>query len=94
MPFLPPSSAGSRDRAPSSNRFRIAAYLDPQVGLRGTWGRDTNLGVFFFIQAYFHVERNLDGARKKSQGIAQLSFCSYKAFLGAKKSSKGSSSLP
>jgi hypothetical protein len=53
-----------------------------------------NLGVFFFIQAYFHVERNLDGARKKSQGIAQLSFCSYKAFLGAKKSSKGSSSLP
>ncbi len=41
-PLLPPFSAGSRDRAPSSNRFRIAAYLDPQVGLQGTWGRDTN----------------------------------------------------
>jgi hypothetical protein len=39
-PLLPPSSAGSRDRAPSSNRFRIAAYLDPQVGLQGTWGCD------------------------------------------------------
>jgi len=40
-PLLPPpSSAGSRDRAPSSNRFRIAAYLDPQVGLQGTWERD------------------------------------------------------
>ncbi len=42
MPLLPPSSVGSRDRAPSSNRFRIAAYLDPQVGLQGTWGRDIN----------------------------------------------------
>jgi hypothetical protein len=39
-PLLPPSSAGSRDRAPSSNRFRIAAYLDPQVGLQGTWECD------------------------------------------------------
>ncbi len=40
MPLLAPSSAGSRDRALSSNRFRIAAYLDPQVGLQGTWERD------------------------------------------------------
>jgi hypothetical protein len=41
MPLLPPSSVGSRDRAPSSNRFRIAAYLDPQVGLQGTWECDS-----------------------------------------------------
>jgi hypothetical protein len=39
-PLLPPSSAGSRDRTPSSNSFRIAIYLDPQVGLLGTWERD------------------------------------------------------
>ncbi len=37
---LTPSSAGSRDRAPSSNSFRIATYLDLQVGLRGTWELD------------------------------------------------------
>jgi len=41
MPLSPLSSARSRDRAPSSNCFRIAAYLHPQVGLRGTWERDT-----------------------------------------------------
>ncbi len=35
------SSARSWDRAPSSNRFRIAAYLDPQVGPQGTWERVT-----------------------------------------------------
>ncbi len=40
-PLLPPSSAGSRDHAPSSNRFRIAAYLDPLVGLQRTWERDS-----------------------------------------------------
>jgi len=39
-PLLPPSSARSRDRAPSSNCFRIVAYLDPQVGLQGTWEHD------------------------------------------------------
>jgi hypothetical protein len=39
-PLSPLSSAGSRDRAPSSNSFRIAANLDPQVGLQGTWERD------------------------------------------------------
>ncbi|CAM6044223.1 unnamed protein product [Sphagnum compactum] len=33
----PPSSARSRERAPSSNSFRIATYLDPQVGPLGTW---------------------------------------------------------
>ncbi len=47
-PLLPPFSAGSRDRAPSSNRFRIAAYLDPQVGLQGTWGRDIIRGAEIF----------------------------------------------
>jgi len=39
-PFSPLSSARSQDRAPSSNRFRIAAYLDPQMGPQGTWERD------------------------------------------------------
>ncbi len=42
-PLSPLSSARSRDRAPSSNRFRIAPYFDPQVGLRGTWERDMAL---------------------------------------------------
>jgi hypothetical protein len=45
MPLSPPSSAGSRDRAPNSNRFRIAAYLDPQVGLQGTWGHDKPISI-------------------------------------------------
>jgi hypothetical protein len=40
MPLSPLSSARSWDRAPSSNRFRIATYFDPQVGLRGTWDHD------------------------------------------------------
>ncbi len=54
-PLLPPSSAGSRDRAPSSNRFRIAAYLDPQVGLQGTWGCDKYAYVLvsFYYLPYF-----------------------------------------
>jgi len=39
-PLSPLSSARSRDRAPSSNRFRIAAHLDPQVGPQGTWECD------------------------------------------------------
>jgi len=39
-PLSPLSSARSRDRAPSSNRFRIAAYLDLRVGPQGTSGRD------------------------------------------------------
>jgi len=42
-PLSPLFSARSQDRAPSSNRFRIAAYLDPQVGLRGTWGKIKDL---------------------------------------------------
>ncbi len=41
-PLSPLSSARSRDHAPSSNRFRIVAYLDPRVGPQGTWGRDIN----------------------------------------------------
>jgi hypothetical protein len=48
MPLSPPSSAGSRDRAPSSNSFLIAANLDPQVGLQGTWERD-KLTIIIYI---------------------------------------------
>jgi len=40
-PLSPPSSARSRKRAPSSNSFRIATYLDPKVGPLGTWERVT-----------------------------------------------------
>jgi len=43
-PLSPLSSARSRDRAPSSNRFCIAAYLDPRVGPQGTWGHDNAVG--------------------------------------------------
>jgi len=42
-PLSPLFSARSRDRAPSSNHFRIAAYLDPQVGPRGTSGGATDM---------------------------------------------------
>jgi len=45
-PLSPLSSARSRDRAPSSTCFRIAAYVDPEVGPRGTWERDTRPSTY------------------------------------------------
>jgi hypothetical protein len=55
----PLSSARSRDRAPSSNRFRIATYLDPRVGPQGTWGRDN----FAIATRWFHLRSTLARAR-------------------------------
>jgi hypothetical protein len=53
---------------------------------------------FFFcpIQAFFNVERSLDGAKTKLNfnlvpklELNSTFFCSYKTFLGVKRSSKG-----
>ncbi len=52
-PLSPLSSARSWDRAPSSNRFHIAAYLDPRVGPQGTWVRDTIYACCHFRIFYF-----------------------------------------
>jgi len=77
-PLSPPSSARSRERAPSSNSFRIATYLDPQVGPLGTWER---------VISYFHlvIMQVTTCSRKNSMGciqcVTQVLFVLYNLIL-------------
>jgi hypothetical protein len=77
-PLSPLSSARSRDRAPSSNRFRIAAYLDPQVGLQGTWERDTRSPKSHFQKCEWRPHTSLEvGLRQIMKCSTTLPFLSF-----------------
>jgi hypothetical protein len=70
-PLSPLSSARNWDRAPSSNRFRIAAYLNPRVGPQGTWGRDIRILGFITLRSMQGMEAELDKHRKAATMFQQ-----------------------